>query len=627
MLAELIKKTGIIKACIVDDANDSKPQKKDLTGLSDEWDALLDDIPLNEQLIEEISNKVPSFDIDSFSKQGIDDFFIETLWEIKDKFSELSPIFEAYESTKLSDKEYVQTLQNILEENKFEVTKVGRDFFNVAIDSHIIFIDLFLYLDQTDVNLEYTIDKLKDIIKKRGDNPPVIVLISRSNQLKNHAEKFRDECGIMESGFRIYRKTDLTDKNKVQFCIKKLLDHYEDSKKVLKFLTTWELHAKKAVDDTIANLKKIDLLDHNMIHRLLLKDEGQSSASYFMDLFDSVLIHNFECQSDIIESAKNLNTIDFSKVPTIQGLEKDFLQDLVFKSVFMGTERCQINEEAIIELGDIFTLTGKKNNNDDYLQACTNDNDDIWLVITPSCDLVRGGVNNIGLLKGYLTKVEIGNWQTDTKINTPIIKIKGVSYSVRWDVKTFITYPKEKLQSLLKDKVYYRVAKMREVAALCLQQQFTANYSRIGQRAVMPSVFKASISMHYLDKNDDLIKIDSQEDSKGLFYVGSSNNRVVNFSHVDFNNILSAFDTLDTDLVHNQAKHNVQKIKDNPYILIEALEGGLEVGNALKDVRNADNSCALAKIVFGELNESIGRKLRGVGLIFSVQETKQEEAE
>ena len=76
-----------------------------------------------------------------------------------------------------------------------------------------------------------------------------------------------------------------------------------------------------------------------MVHKLLLDEEGQSSASYFMDLFDSVLLHNFESQTEIIDAANELNRIDFNLVPTIQGLQKEPLQDLVFKSVFYGNRK------------------------------------------------------------------------------------------------------------------------------------------------------------------------------------------------------------------------------------------------------------------------------------------------
>ncbi|MEF1242964.1 hypothetical protein QTO11_14585 [Vibrio campbellii] len=626
MLSELIERSGIKNACIIDDANDREPLLKDLTSLSDEWNNLLDDIPHNEDLINDITKKIPDFDIENFSMKSIDDQFVKTLWSLKDKYNdEIIPIFEAYESTKLSDNNYVNLLSNTLIENSFSVTKVGRDFSTEAQNADIIFVDLFLYLDQTEDNIEYSIRFLKEIIEKRGNKPPIIVLISRSHRLSEYSERFRDKCGIIESGFRIYNKSDLSNKNKLIFCIKKLLEHYEDSVKVLNFLNSWEKHATQAVVDTVSSLKKLDLLDHNMIQRLLLEEEGQSSASYFMDLFDSILLHNFESQSEIIKSAKLLNDIDFSKAPTIQGLQKEPLQDLVFKSVFMGTERCKINESDTIELGDLFKLKGEKTDENDLLQACTGE-DNVWLVITPSCDLARDGIKNIGLLRGSLTRVVHNNWQTDTKINTPIIKIEGVPYSIKWDIKSFITYPKSNLQVMLTDNIYYRVAKMREVSALGLQQRFTADYSRIGQRAVLPSVFESSVYLHYLDDSSNLVQLEIQSESKALFYVGSSNKKVVNFSHIDFDNILYGLEKLDSELVHSQAKKNVQKVKSNPYILIEALEGALEVGSTPRDIK-IERDVTLAKIVFGEVNQKYISKLKGVGLMFVVQEIKQEEYE
>lgn len=619
MLTELMEKTGVKKACIVDDANDFVPKEEDLKSLSDEWNNFLDDIPLNESLISALSFNIPGFDIDKFSIQDIDQSFIDALWELKEKFpNEISPVFESYNSTKTADKNYVKVLKQTLEENSFEVTTVGRDFSSAAEDSHIIFIDLFLYVDQTKDNLDYTIRLLKSLISKRPNNPPIIVLISRSYRLPEYSERFRDECGIMESGFRFYKKVDLEDKGKLLFCIKKLLEHYDDSNKILRFLNSWELHATKAVNDTVASLKKLDLLDHNMIHCLLLKEEGQSSASYFMDLFDTVLLHSFESQSDIIDSAKELNSINFDRVPTIQGLEKEPLQDLVFKSAFMGEQRCKVIDNTAIELGDIFKLNGNKTNEKDILEFYTDDNS-VWLVITPSCDLVRNGISNIGLLKGTLARVSYDNWQTDTKINTPIIKIDGMPYSIKWDIKSFITYPKLFLQESISKGVYCRIAKMREINALGLQQCFTSDYSRIGQRAVLPSVFKSSICLYYLNYEEKLVKFSVQDDSKGLFYVGPSNNKIINFSHIDFENILSSLNSFDIGNLYSMSRKNVEKIKDNPYILIEALEGGIEIGKSPKDIRDTTGT-VIAKIIFGEPDKDTLRKLKAVGLIFIVNE-------
>ncbi|MEE2025358.1 hypothetical protein [Alkalimonas mucilaginosa] len=623
MLADLMNENGIRKACIVDDANDIIPELKDLTSLRNEWDNLLDDIPQNDDLITAISEEIPDIDMSNLSVQDIDTKFVQVLWSLKEQFpNELTAFFEAYDSTKLSDARYVQTLKKFLEENNFEVTTVGRDFKHVASTSDIIFIDLFLHLDQSEDNIDYTVGTLKDIISEKADSPPIIVLISRSSRLSEYADNFRDSCGLIESGFFTYRKSDLEDTSKLLFYIRKSLIHYRDSVRVWGFLNAWEEHASKAVSDTVSSLKRMDLLDHNMVHKLLLNDEGQSSASYFMELFDSVLLHNFESQADIIDAAKELNNIDFSRAPTIQGLQKEPLQDLVFKSVFMGSERFRINEKESIELGDIFKISGRKSDESDFLQVETG-NDNVWLVITPSCDLVRSGVTNIGLIKGTLKPVSYESWSADTKSSTPIIKINDDSFSIKWDIKSFMTYPKSRLQELLTNDIYCRVAKLREVSALGLQQSFTADYSRVGQRAILPSVFKTPIKLAYLAKDGCLREFDNQEPSQGLCYVGARNTKWVNFSQGDCENILNSLGGLDIDEVYPQAKSNLSKILRNPYSLIEAIERGIEIGSGLKDIK-LDES-VLAKIVIGEPQGKEVSKLKGIGLIFIVSPLADEE--
>lgn len=626
MLAELMGKNGIKKACIVDDANDRIPVHKDMTSLAGEWDDFWDDMPQNEDLLHAISKKRAGFNLEKFSMDDVDDRFVETLWELKDDFpEELSGLFLSYESTKQSDLEYVQTLKSALEENTFEVTTVGRDFESVASSSDIIFIDLFLHLDQTKDNIEYSTEILKNIITHRADSPPIIILVSRSSRLSDYAEYFREECGIIESGFRIYKKVDLSNKNKLIFNIKKLIESYQDSIKVWKFFNAWEEHANNAVRNTVSSLKKLDLLDHNMIHNFLLNEEGQSSASYFMDLFDSILLHNFESQAKIIDTAITLNDIDFSSPPTIQGLQKEPLQDLVFKSAFMGAERCRLNEVDSIELGDVFKLSTHNDQVEGLLQEEPNV-ESVWLVITPSCDLIRCGIKNIGLIKGVVKQVNHDNWITDTKASTPIIKINSTAYSVKWDIKSFMTYPMENFQQLINDQVYFRVAKMREVNALGFQQSFTSDYGRIGQRGILPSVFKTPIELAYLDSNGNLVKLPSEHESQGTCYVGTKKNKdskIVNFSLPDHENILHALSHMDINSVNGHAKSNIRKLKENPYILIEALGNGVELSKKnLTDIK--DNSNPIAKIIFGEPEETNLKPLRSVGLLFIVSSPHEE---
>lgn len=618
-------KNGITKACIVDDANDRIPVYKDMTSLAGEWDDFLDDMPQNDDLVDALSKNLPSFNLEQFSISEVNDSFIKILWELKDDFpEELSGLFRSYESTKQSDLEYVQTLKTVLEENTFEVTTVGRDFENVALSSDLIFIDLFLHLDQTKNNIEYSSEILKKIIAERADSPPIIILISRSSRLSEYAEYFREECGIIESGFRIYKKIDLINKNKLIFNIKKLIESYEDSTKVWRFFNAWEEHANNAVRNTVSSLKKLDLLDHNMVHNLLLNEEGQSSAAYFMDLFDSILLHNFESQAKIIDAAIELNDIDFSSPPTIQGLQKEPLQDLVFKSAFMGTERCRLNEVDSIELGDIFKLSTHIDEVENLLQEEVNE-DCVWLVITPSCDLIRCGIKNIGLIKGILKLVNHDNWITDTKTSTPIIKVDDDAYSITWDIKSFMTYPKDRFQELLNDEVYFRLAKMREINALGFQQRFTSDYSRIGQRAILPSVFKTPIQLAYLDNKNELVKFPLVQESQGACYVGIKNKKetkIVNFSLPDHENILDALLNIDIDSVSGHAKKNIRKLKQNPYILIEALGNGVEVGNKFTEIE--ENNTPIAKIVFGELKSTNLKPLYNVGLLFIVSYPPEE---
>ena len=130
----------------------------------------------------------------------------------------------------------------------------------------------------------------------------------------------------------------------------------------------------------------------------------------------------------------------------------------------------------------------------------------------------------------------------------------------------------------------------------------------------LPSVFRSPIRFAYLNAEDRLELFERKEESQGVCYVGPSNKvkRIVNFSHSDYENILTALRDFDTGRIHPSARKNLEKVLSNPFLLIENLECGVEVTQKPRDIGS------LAKIVFGEPAQQQLRSLRNIGLIFLV---------
>lgn len=628
MIAELIESNEIKKVCIVDDANEEIPTKEDLSHFSDEWNVFLDDVEIHKSLVDIIKKHHPNFLDSSFNTlESIDDDLIETLWSIRNDFPEvLSQLFEAYESTKTADISHVETLKNTLEECGLDVQLVGRDFSDAVTQSDILFIDLFLYQNQTSDNLDYTSQILRDkILNTRQDNPPIVVLISRSERLDDLRESFREKCGLIESSFRIYKKSDLEDKHKLLFCLKKLISHYQDSIRVWRFLNSWEHLANKAVVKTVDSLKKIDLLDHCMVHKLLLNEEGQSTASYFLDLFDSVLLHNFESESELITKAKELNKIGFENPPSLHGLEKEPLQELMYKSSFHGEERWELTSPDTIELGDVFKVipspSGKFEN--DYLVNQAKE-DDVWVVITPACDLARDGIENISFLKGKIKKININNWNSKCNQTTPILKINEVAYSIQWNFKSFMTHPLIQVKELISTQTFSRVAKMRDVCVLGIQQKFTADFGRVGQRAAMPAVFNAEVKLAYIDTQGELIELNSPKIDNAICYAGPEEEKIVNFSLSGFDTIIQHIIDLKLENIAPHAKKNITDLKESPYDLIEILEYGINANKKITDIKTSGIPNPVAKLIncsFDALTPKEKKGMKSVGIVFSVNIT------
>ena len=48
-------------------------------------------------------------------------------------------------------------------------------------------------------------------LETRVKNPPLVILMSRSENLEAKRDEFRDDVGLIDSGFRILRKAELEE--------------------------------------------------------------------------------------------------------------------------------------------------------------------------------------------------------------------------------------------------------------------------------------------------------------------------------------------------------------------------------------------------------------------------------
>lgn len=523
-LHALLENRGIRKAVVIDDVYDDAPCPDELH--EDDWTNFLDDLDeAGNALLEEL---YPAYEDTHPDDLKWSPEFIRVLWDNRERLPTKARehLFNDYENTEATERAALDTLVATLETLGLTCIPLGRDFNEDAKEADLIFVDLFLGFHQTEGDIERAIRLVSELVCNRADNPPLVVLMSRSPRLWEKRNEFRDSAGLLGSTFRFVSKAELAKAGRLQAILTRLADHYEDAKRVAAFVHAWEIGLKQAHINFIRILRRLDLSDFAQVRTLLLDFEGQMLGEYLLDVADRVLQHEIEAETGTIATAQELNKIELTKYPTPHLAGSSDLQDLVNRMIFQHFERLRLSfdgETPTIQYGD---LLGCKN---ETSGALTNQ---VLLVATPACDLARsGGTEHVLVLPGTLNPLSAKDWSYGATITkTPIFESEdGSRYWIKWNLKGRQTIP---LATLCKDlqngTSYARLGRMRETYTTEIQQRMLADMGRIGQPANPPATFPVSLSLFAMSPDATTIPVMVEGLDTAVCFVGrdASGNRV-----------------------------------------------------------------------------------------------------
>ena len=107
-----------------------------------------------------------------------------------------------YEQKTNVNRPFLEAAEATLAELDIPYTKCGRDFVAAAVEADLIVIDLFLGSQQEALDREFTVERLKEVIARRGDHTlPSIVLMSQVPGIDDLARNFRQDVKLHASAF------------------------------------------------------------------------------------------------------------------------------------------------------------------------------------------------------------------------------------------------------------------------------------------------------------------------------------------------------------------------------------------------------------------------------------------
>lgn len=533
---ELLKANGFERAVIVDDAFDPAPMPGDLDQAL--WNTFFDDwTEEDEARLARDYNRLDLSEADPL-ELARDTGFVTSLWQAREDIEPAKPLFKDYERVQNAKRAELAPLQQLLNaELSIKCGTLGRSGDAGLDDAQILFLDLFLGYVETKEAIDAAIERVKSVVDKRRDDPPIVVLLSRSAQLEELGPNVRDKAELLGCQFRMVKKGDLGDHPAMAERLFDLVKSRPDAIKLNSFINEWDKALLSGRAQFLKSIRTLDLADYANTQELTLKTEDEPLGDYVLDLFDVYLHNTLEGNADLVRAAKVLNQIDLSNYPPGQFMPPEELVLMMDGTIFHNEVRT--NTEAEIDanprkvsLGDVFMAPIKKPEGEPAGEAegaiAEPIARDVYAVLTQACDLQHGNTDRLLMLKGKALPYEADSVLKGQK--TAVMRVDGVAYQVDWDLFSPETWPLNSLRRRLNAGMR-RVRRFRIHHALQLQQGFIGKLGRVGTIVDLPGRHAVGVKIYLRTKTADAKLLLHRDRAQGeaVVLTGRAKNKTVNW--------------------------------------------------------------------------------------------------
>ena len=494
----LFVERGVKQAVIIDDAFDERPRSGDVE--DQRWDRMFDDLTEEDE-----ERLAAAYGAEDYARQAAtelrrDQLFIDVVWSSRATVDCFGVLFEDFEREQQVKRDALQPLRALLETGlgiKCEV--FGRDESAAIAEADIIFLDLFLgFLEQEDA-IKRAIERVRGVVAQRRQAPPSVVLLSASPRLHEVGPRVRDDAELLGCQFRMFRKTELADAEKVAERLYELVLSYPDAQKLNAFLLAWETALDDAKRKFVRSIRSLDLADYANTQALILKAEDEQLGDYVLDLYDLHLHHVLEGDEGLVRAAKALNQVKWDDYPPAQFAPSAEVVEMMDGAVFENATRTRVEAELdddpkAARLGDVFLAPPPPQpaaGGDAAAEAAGPMPRYAYVVLSQACDLHHGNAEHLLLLRGTVRPY---SWKHhDNRLpRTPIMQVGEVRSSVTWDLLAVETWRLDTLPAKIAEG-YQRVRRFRIPFALHLQQAFIGRLGRVGTLAAAPARYPAGV--------------------------------------------------------------------------------------------------------------------------------------
>ena len=369
--------------------------------------------------------------------------------------------------------------------------------------SSLIFMDYFLGEDRK-TSVDASISRVRKLISRYDDGEmPIVILMSSELTDAGLIEEFRARAELLGCQFKFFRKDQF--RNEQFTFVSELTDRVQfinQTRIIAEFLKSWWSALDAAVLDTKAEVGSLDLQDYFYIWEKAGRGKNQRFGEHVQALFSGRLKKLIENNDTLNRKSLRMNGLEFgNELPPAPFIPSMAVAKLAHAAAFQDLEpiRDEDKDRLGLELGDVFISESRKRRNNRSVRTL-----EASIVISPACDLEHGKLDTVLMIDGDVrtrTALESGN-SDERVLRTDIFQFTNEKDEVEdliieWDARRLRTVSVVTFHAEMARQHFQRVARLRSVHALALQQKFAAQMTRVGMPDVPPVYRYTSVEVAF----------------------------------------------------------------------------------------------------------------------------------
>jgi len=349
----------------------------------------------------------------------------------------------------------------------------------------LIFMDYYLGPKGTPA-MKKSIERVKDIVSRYPHNErPIVVLMSSELAKRKTAYEFRDDSELLGSQFEFVMKEKF-GKDGFSFvtALADLVEFIAQARILGSFVDAWRGALIDSASDFIRSVRTLDIQDYFHLKASLGSGAEHRFGDHMSNVFSGYLRKLLEDQADIRTATETINSLTLEGIPPVPFSPSETVSTIAHSLSFQDipNKPLEIDGRLRIELGDVFLR--------EYIKSKKRITE-VSIVVTQDCDLEHGKTDTVFMIDGTVSKQSPRKIASESADRHALLRVDlfhydGENYTIEWDARKLRTISFGSFQREVLDLGFSRVARLRTVQALALQQKFAAHIARVAMPDTMP---------------------------------------------------------------------------------------------------------------------------------------------